>query len=205
MIKTIGTHHLMKREEILAEIDRFNPDLVLIEFCNGRVSVIENPSLSKRNISLLGLIAFVVKKKAKKENLEYGGDMINAYRISKERGIPVGLIDRPLVETQVFFKSIPLKEKLILLNELRKLSSKKVTMDKVVIEATNLGDEKLKEFLDKFKETLPNLHYYLIQSRDKYMISKIKSYLYDYPEKNILCFVGKGHLDTINKSLVEKE
>lgn len=197
-IKIIGTHHLMKEEEIRKEIDSFNPEIILIELCNGRISVKENPHLQKKEFSLLGLISSSIHKKAKSEKLEYGSDMYSAYKIAKEKNIPIGLIDRPLVETQILFKAIPMKEKYIMFKEVMKFNSKKVKMEDTINQAMS-GD--INKMIDELKNQIPNFHYFIVSSRDEYMIAKIKSYLYDYPDKKILCFVGKGHLEKINNSL----
>jgi len=198
-IKIIGTHHFVEESVIRKEIEEFNPDIVLLELCNGRVTLIEHPELEQKpKLSLLGMIAKAVKKKAEKEGREYGSDLKSAYKISKEKQIPVGLIDRPIVETKVLFTAIPFKEKLILLNELRRFKSNKIKVQDILNEIENT---ETKDILSKIKTRCPNLFYYLISSRDEYMISKIKAYLYDNPNKNILIFVGDGHRETIERSL----
>ena len=199
IVRIIGTHHFIEEEQIRNEIESFNPRIVLLELCNGRVTLINNPELQqKQKFSLLGMISNSVKKKAKKEGKEYGSDLKSAYLISKEKDIPVGLIDRPIVETSVLFKAIPLKEKIVLINELRKFSSKKIKIQDIINEVENTKTE---DILKKIKSKCPELFYYLISSRDEYMINKIKAYLYDNPNKRILIFVGEGHRNTIEKAL----
>lgn len=198
-IKIIGTHHFQKEEEIRSHIDSFNPEIILLELCNGRITLINNPHLKqKERLSLLGLIVKSVKKKAQKEGREYGSDLISAYKIAKEKNIKVGLIDRPLVETKVFFKAIPLREKIILLNELRKFSSKDIQIQDILSKVENT---KIEGILKQLKQKCPELFYYLVSSRDEYMINKIKGYLYDNKESRILIFVGRGHEQIIKKKL----
>lgn len=198
MLKLIGTHHLMKEEEIRQIIEQENPDIVLTELCNGRISMINNPEKFKEKFSLLGLIAKSIRKKAKSEDQVYGNDMISAYKIAKEKNIKVGLIDRPMVETSVLFKAIPLKEKVYMVKQLIKFNSKKVNVSHILSE---LNDEGVNEIINQFKKDCPNLHYYLISSRDEYMINKIKAILYDNPDKKIIGFVGKGHLKFLEGKL----
>jgi pheromone shutdown protein TraB len=198
-IKVIGTHHFQEEKEIREHIDSFNPDIILLELCNGRITLINNPNLKqKEKFSILGLISKSIKKKAEKEGKEYGSDLKSAYKIAREKNIPVGLIDRPLVETNLFFKAIPLREKIILLNELRKFSSKDIQIQDILNEVESTKTE---DILKQVKGKCPELFYYLISSRDEYMINKIKGYLYDNPSKKILIFVGKGHEETIKKNL----
>ncbi len=198
-IKIIGTHHFIKEEEIRKHIDSFNPDIILLELCNGRITLINNPDMEqKEKFSLLGSIVKSIKKKAKEEGEEYGSDLKSAYKIAIEKEIKVGLIDRPLVETKVFFKAIPFKEKLMLLNELRKFSSKNIQIQDILNEVENT---ETRDILKQVKQKAPELFYYLVSSRDEYMINKIKGYLYDYPDKKILIFVGKGHEEKIKKEL----
>jgi len=200
----IGTNHFQPKEEIEKIIEKNNPDIVLVELCNGRITLLEHPELAaqQKGFSLLSLISKTIKNKAKEGNKEYGSDMNSAYRFSKLKKIPVGLIDRPIVETNVLMKAIPWKEKWILLKEARKL--KKTNLDKVVEEAENMDVDYL---LKELKTKVPNLHYFLIISREEYMVAKIKSYLYDHPGKKILCFVGKGHEEELKKrlNLIEKK
>ena len=198
MIRIIGTHHFMKREEIEKEIDNYKPDIILLELCKGRIFLIDNPTKEVKNYSLLGLIARAVKKKGTTGNVEYGNDMVSAYKIAKERNIKVGLIDRPIVETQILFKAIPLKEKIKLFKQLLKFSSKKTKVEGIINEVNNNA---VQDIVDKLKIELPNLHYFLIKSRDEYIIAKTKGYIYDYTNKKIIAFVGKGHLKTLEESL----
>ena len=198
-VNIIGTHHFVEEKVIRKEIEDFNPDIVLLELCNGRVTIIEHPELEQKpKFSLLGLIVKAIKKKAAKEGRQYGSDLISAYKISKEKQIPIGLIDRPIVETKVLFTAIPFKEKLTIINELRKFSSKKIQIDDILNELENTETE---EIINKIKTKCPELFYYLISSRDEYMTNKIKAYLYDHPDKRILIFVGEGHRKTIENNL----
>lgn len=198
-VRIVGTHHLLKEEIIRKEIESFNPEIVLIELCNGRITLIEHPELQKKTkLSLLGLISKAITKKAEAGGIKYGRDLISAYKISKEKGIQVGLIDKPIVETNILFKSIPLKEKIQLLTELKKFSSNKIKIQDVINEVES---NDTKEVIKLLKNKCPSLHYFLITSRDEYMINKIKAYLYDHPEKRILIFIGDGHRKTIEDSL----
>jgi pheromone shutdown protein TraB len=199
MIKLIGTHHLEEKETIRKHIEDYNPDVILVELCNGRITMIEHPELAVKRFSLLQVLVNLVKKKAEEGGKSYGNDMISAYKIAREKEIPVGLIDRPLIETQVFFKAIPFSEKVTLIKEMFKFSSKKITTDKI-IESVN-DDDSMKKVIAMFKDKLPNLYYYLVTARDEYMLAKIKAYLYDFPDKKILCFVGKGHLEYLKEKL----
>ena len=198
-IKIIGTHHFQEEKEIREHVDSFNPDIILIELCNGRITLINNPNLKqKEKFSLLGLMVKSVKKKAEKEGREYGSDLKSAYKIAREKEIKVGLIDRPIVETNILFKAIPLREKILLLNELRKFSSKDIKIQDILKEVENT---ETKDILKQIKQKCPELFYYLVSSRDEYMVNKIKGYLYDNNESRILIFVGKGHEEKIKKSL----
>lgn len=198
MIKLIGTHHLMKEEDIRKEIELFNPEIVLVELCNGRIYLIEHPEQQNKKFSLLGLIANAIRKKVSKEGLTYGNDMISAYKIAKEKGINIGLIDRPMVETQVLFKAIPLKEKWYMLKQLMKFNSNKIKTSDIINE---VNDANVQDILNKFSKECPNLFYYLVSSRDEYMINKIKAILFDNPNKKILGFVGKGHLKFLEDNI----
>jgi len=199
MIKIIGTHHFIKEAEIKKHIEDFNPDIVGIELCKQRIYTIEHPGEEKPKFSLLGVIAKAIKKKGEKEGVNYGGDMIAAHKIAKQRNLQIELIDRPIVETQALFKAIPMKEKIEFIKQLIKFSSKKIQIQDILNEVNS--DEKIKEVLEKLKEVCPVTLYFLINSRDEYMINKIKSIILDNPEKRILIFVGKGHQKKIEEKL----
>ena len=66
-IKIIGTHHFQDKKDIEEHIDSFNPDIILIELCNGRISMMNNPEQKqKQKFSILGLISKSVNKKRNK-------------------------------------------------------------------------------------------------------------------------------------------
>jgi len=198
-IKIIGTHHFMKETEIKKYIEDFNPDIVGIELCKQRIYTLEHPGEEKPKFSLLGVIAKAVKKKGEKEGVNYGGDMNAAYKISKQKEIKVELIDRPIVETQALFKAIPLSEKVEFLKQLIKFNSKKIKIEDLLNEVNS--DEKVQEVLSKLRDLCPVTLYFLINSRDEYMINKIKSIMFDNPNKKILIFIGKGHQKKIEENI----
>ncbi len=199
LVKIIGTHHFMKEREIKKYIEDFNPDIVGIELCKQRVYSIEHPDEQKADFSLLGIIAKAVRRKGKKEGITYGGDMIAAHKIAKQKNLQIELIDRPIIETQALFKSIPFLEKMQFIKQLIKFNSKKIKIQDIINEVDS--NEKTKEILEKLKEMCPITFYFLINSRDEYMTNKIKSIMFDNPEKKILIIVGKGHKNKLEKKI----
>lgn len=193
--KLIGTDHLMKAEEIIKIIKENNPDIIGVELCETRLNMmVLNPEAPKQeNNTLIGKISQSIKKKAEEENLSYGSDMISASKYALENKIPLSLLDRDVIEISNSMSKIPQEEQLGFMNELAKFQEKSLKE-----QAENIDEIKV---LEELKTKYPIAYEILIVSRDLHIAYRIQRLLIKFPDKKILCFLGKGHIKQINKLL----
>ena len=194
MITIIGTNHLMKKEEIIGIIESERPDIIGIELCKIREYIYLNNIKAKENekdTSLLGKISEAIKKKAKEENVEYGSDMFTALQYSIDNKIPYVLVDQNIQEIQQLFQKIPVKEAQGFMEEIAKFEKQ------TIAESTIPEDE----FLKKMKEQYPISYEILITLREKHIAIEVLKTILKNPDKKILIFLGKGHLESIKRIL----
>lgn len=196
-VKLIGTNHIMTSEEIIKIIEENKPEVIGIELCKIREYIYINKIETKEeeDKSLLGKISNAIKKKAKEENVEYGSDMYTALQYSIDNKVPYVLVDKSIEEIQTLFQKIPQKEQEGFIKEITKFEKETI--------AENTVDEQ--EFLKNLKEEYPMSFEILINSREQHIVIQILKLKMKYPDKKILIFLGKGHINSITKLLEEEE
>lgn len=194
-LKIIGTDHLMKREKIIRIIESENPEIIGVELCEPRLNLLvlntQQPVL--QNESVLGKISQEIKKKAEEENLQYGSDMITASKYALENKIPLSLLDRSIVEINNSMQKIPKEEQQGFLSELAKFQEKTLKE-----QTENIDEDKV---IEELKTKYPMAYEILIVSRDLFIAYRIQRLLIKFPDKKILVFLGKCHVNSINKLL----
>ena len=194
MIKIIGTDHLMKAEEIIRIIKEENPSIIGVELCQTRFNQMVTSNIkTQENNSIIGKISKEIAKKASQENLQYGSDQITASKYALENKIPLSLLDRDIIDISHAMSKIPLEEQIGFMKELQKFQEKTLTQ-----QTKNINEE---EVIKELKEKYPMAYEILIISRDLFITYRIQRLLIKFPNKKILCFLGKGHLKQINKLL----
>ena len=196
-LRLIGTTHLTPSSEIERIIKLEKPDLIGIELCQTRVNVlILNPPIQeqKEDTSLIGKISKAIKNKAKEQKLNYGSDMISAYKLAEQYKIPSFLVDRDIIEIKNLLEKIPQNEMIGFMKEIAEFESKQ----NIEEELKNINEE---EVLNKLKTNYPVSYELLIVSRELYITNQILKQLINNPNKKILVFLGKGHIKGINKLL----
>jgi pheromone shutdown protein TraB len=187
MIKIIGTTHLMKKDFIEEIIKKENPDMIGVELCKTRFDIFSNPlEQREKDESLVGEISDELNKKAQEENLDYGSDMKTAMFYAINNKIPLLLLDKEINEIKKSMEEIPLKEQLILKEELIKF--KNDPLQKEIDES---------EIMKEIKNRIPITYHILVESRDNYIIDKIKVAELLNKRKKILIFLGKVHAKSI--------
>lgn len=195
MIKLIGTNHLMSKEEIEKIIREESPDIIGVELCEARAVAIFNEvtkeviEQKKTENSLLNKITNIIKEKAQTENLDYGSDMKTALRYASDNKINYVLVDMPILKIQELFSRIPKEEQIGFQKELVEFESKGI-IDKEVNE---------EEVLLNLKKRYPIAFEFLVNMRNLYIATQILKTMIKYPDKKFIVFLGKGHIDSINK------
>jgi len=202
MIKIIGTNHLMSKEKIYNIIKKEMPDVIGVELCPTRYSLLVRPKFygMKENIqanekpkdnTLIGKIADKINEKAKESNLEYGSDMINASIYAKENKIPLVLLDMDITRIKELMEKTPEKEKKGFLEELRKFE------DMTIKEVQKQED--VNGTLNELKTNYPISYEFLITMRELTLSNNILKTITKYPSKKILILLGEGHIKSMEK------
>ena len=190
--KIVGTNHLQSKESIIKEITDYQPDIICIELCKIREYIYLNKIEQKqdeKDESLLGKISQAIKKKATEEKVEYGSDMYTALQYAIDNKIPYVLVDKNIQEIQQLFQKIPSNEQQGFIKELNIFEKQTI--------AESTVDEK--EFLNKLKTNFPISYEILITLREQEIALNILKTMLNNPNKKIIVFVGKGHINGINK------
>lgn len=196
MIKLIGTTHLMKKAEIIDILDREKPEAIGVEMCQTRFDILISGQVQKSNqedTSIMGKISNAIKKKAEEEKIEYGSDMINASRYALEKKIPLVLVDRPIEQVNSLMQKIPENEQIGFMKELQDFQNKSIR------DSTKEVSEE--ETIKNLKTNYPIAYEFLIVSRELHIVKEILKAQAKYPDKKILVFLGKGHVNTISKEI----
>lgn len=199
MVKIIGTDHLMSKEAIEGIIKDENPDVIAVELCETRFELMVRPKLNnyidekpKEDNTLIGKISKVIKRKAEEEKLEYGSDQINACLYAKANDIPLEFVDLDIMKIKELMEKIPKNESEGFMKELSEFENQ--SMKEQVEKDVN---ETLKEMKEKF----PIAFEFLINMRNLVIINNLLKLERKYPNKKILCFLGKGHKEIVERAL----
>ena len=209
----LGTAHISKDsvEQIKKVIDKEKPDVIAIELCEGRLHKLTNQQTWKQmnifeviksgNVYLFLLnmyLANIQKKMGEKVGVMPGQEMLEAYKIAKQAGIPVILADR---DVQVTLKRAMLK--LSIIEKFRLMyyfflsffsSEGEITPEKIE-EMKN--QDLINKAMDEMIKQFPHLKEVLVDERDQFISGKIKQ----VTSGKVLTVVGAGHLKGIEKNL----
>ena len=208
----VGTAHIsqVSKELVRETIEAEKPDTVCVELDSGRMQSLKDPDRWKKTDlkevikkkQLATLIANLVlgsyqKRMGKQTGVKPGAELKEAVDISENAGIPIVLADRDI--------KITLKRAWACTRWYRKLSLLgglfASIFDKTEISEEEL--EKIKEqdtlsaMMQEFGKTFPEVKQVLIDERDQFLASKIKS----APGKKVVAVVGAGHMKGIAKTI----
>lgn len=199
MIKIIGTTHLLPKEEIYNLIEKENPDVIAVELCETRYTLMVIPLLNNliderpKDESLIGKISSKIKEKADKEGLQYGSDQINACLYAKENNLPLEFVDLDIMKTKYLMDLIPENEKNGFLLELQEFEKKTLKE-----QTQNIDEEKT---LIELKERFPVSFEFLVNMRNLVIINNILKLERKYPYKKVLVLLGKGHTKIVEDAI----
>ena len=211
-IVLVGTAHIsqVSKELVRKTIEAEKPDTVCVELDSGRMQSLKDPDRWKKTDlkevikkkQLATLIANLVlgsyqKRMGKQTGVKPGAELKEAVDVSESAGIPIVLADRDI--------KITLKRAWACTRWYRKLSLLgglfASIFDKTEISEEEL--EKIKEqdslsaMMQDFGRTFPEVKQVLIDERDQFLASKIKS----APGKKVVAVVGAGHMKGIARTI----
>ena len=206
----IGTAHVSKQSVLLVEeyIQSGEYDCVAVELCQPRFENLTKRSWwknmdiyqifrqKKATLLLVNLALSAYQKRlAEKVGIEAGQEMIRAIELSKEKDIRLEVIDRNITTTlQRVVTRVSFWQKLKIFSGLVAGIFVGEEVSEQQIEDLKKGDM-LQTVVEEFGESLPEFKEVLIDERDEFMVGKLIQ-LAQSPDgpKNILAFVGAGHL-----------
>ena len=191
MIKIIGTHHLMKKEEIEQIIREFNPDIIGVELCETRINSLINP-VEHTDDSMLGKIVKGLNDKSKKENLTYGSDMVTASKYALDNKIKLVPLDLDVRIIQFMFQIIPDNEKNGFLEELKILETTEEKLE------GNINNSNTDDYLKNFSEKYPITFMLTVKYRDLFIAFNLMKLINENKDKRIIIFLGKGHMKEVS-------
>jgi pheromone shutdown-related protein TraB len=208
----VGTAHIsqVSKELVRETIEAEKPDTVCVELDAGRMQSLKDPDRWKKTDlkevikkkQLATLIANLVlgsyqKRMGKQTGVKPGAELKEAVDVSENANIPIVLADRDI--------KITLKRAWACTRWYRKLSLLgglfASIFDKTEISEEEL--EKIKEqdtlsaMMQEFGKTFPEVKQVLINERDQFLASKIKS----APGKKVVAVVGAGHMKGIARTI----
>ena len=211
-IVLVGTAHIsqVSKELVRKNNKKEKPDTVCVELDAGRMQSLKDPDRWKKTDlkevikkkQLATLIANLVlgsyqKRMGKQTGVKPGAELKEAVDVSESAGIPIVLADRDI--------KITLKRAWACTRWYRKLSLLgglfASIFDKTEISEEEL--EKIKEqdslsaMMQEFGKTFPEVKQVLIDERDQFLASKIKS----AAGKKVVAVVGAGHMKGIAKTI----
>ena len=210
----LGTAHISQSsvDEVGQAIEELKPDAICVELCQTRYNNLSAESKWKELdiikvikekksgflFSSLLLSAFQ-KKMGKQLDIQVGAEMIYAAKISKEKNIPLYLVDREVnITIQRTWRSLSFWAKIKLTSQLflGLFFTPQIKAEDV---------EKMKEkdlltgMIEELAQSFPKLKQVLIDERDEYLAGKI----FDTKGKTILAVVGIGHQAGILKKITK--
>ena len=196
MIKLVGTTHLDSNETIEKIILECKPDVIGVELCETRFNIFLNgqvQQVQEEPKTILGKISHAIKKKADEEKVNYGSDMISAAQYALENKIPLVLVDRDVREVNDLMQKIPESEQIGFMKELQAFQEKSLKDS-----TANIDENKV---IYNLKTNYPVAYEFLIASRESYILNQLLKCMIHYPDKQILVFLGKGHVASLEKAI----
>ncbi|MBL0700422.1 MAG: TraB/GumN family protein [Desulfosarcina sp.] len=210
----IGTAHVSKESAELVQsvINEEKPDTVCVELCESRYQAIRQKKKwlemdiikvikEKKAFLLLSnlLLASFQRRIAAKLEVKPGEEMLRAIETGESVGAEIYLADRDIrITLSRTWRIMGLWQKIKLLFQMVISLGQVDDIDKEEIERMKQEDI-LETILSEVGESMPVLKKILIDERDLYLTSRIKS----APGKKIVAVVGAGHVPGIKNHFHE--
>ncbi len=218
-ISIIGTSHVSKESKKIIEkvIKEKEPELICIELDVNRLRALlsnKKPGWKDylnliKKVGLFGFLFYIISFEAqqhlgKRTGLKPGTDMLTAYKIGREKKIPIALIDIPIEITMKKISRIPTLTKIKLIFKLILGSFKKENKKLINFDIKKIPSEKaIQKILKYFKKEAYIFYKILIEDRNEYMVKKIQKLRERHPG-NIIVIVGAGHVEGIYQKLSQE-
>lgn len=214
-IYVVGTAHVSAKSAELVEsvVREVQPDSVAVELCAPRYRALKNPEewkntdivqVVKQGKSYLLLAQLLLsgfqKKIGQKLGVKPGLEMLKAIEVAEELGAETVLADREVsITLRRTWGALGFWGGMKLLATLLAESfTPSQDLSEEEIERLKTSDV-LEEAMQEFAKALPTVRESLIDERDKYLASKIRS----APGNKVVAVVGAGHVPGISRYIEE--
>ena len=215
-LRLLGTAHISKTsaEAARAAVTEFDPDIVAVELCKGRLDALTQPD--KFDNETLGkvlregkaplvlfqsLLAIEQRKMGIEEGEMPGTDLLAAIQAAAEADKEVALVDRDIQTTlRRAWRKMRFSEKRKILMAVlfeEEDGDEDVSVDDL-LENTDL----ITQLMDELREVAPAAGEVLIDERDEFLAASIQRLR---TRGKVLAVIGAGHLEGVAKHLEENK
>jgi pheromone shutdown-related protein TraB len=215
-LRLLGTAHISKTsaEAARAAVTEFDPDIVAVELCKGRLDALTQPD--KFDNETLGkvlregkaplvlfqsLLAIEQRKMGMEEGEMPGTDLLAAIQAAAEADKEVALVDRDIQTTlRRAWRKMRFSEKRKILMAVlfeEEDGDEDVSVDDL-LENTDL----ITQLMDELREVAPAAGEVLIDERDEFLAASIQRLR---TRGKVLAVIGAGHLEGVAKHLEENK
>ncbi len=206
----IGTSHIARQslDEVRLVIEQEQPEIVALELDRKRVHSLLDKKKSKpsiKDIKRIGIKGFlfsliggwVEKKLGEKVGVSPGSDMMEAFKLAKEKKLKIFLIDQDIeITLKRFSKTLTWKEKWNFIVDLIKglvFRKQEIGFDLEKVPSKVI----IKKLIQKVRKRYPNIYKVLIQERNEVMARNLVEIMQRFPNSKIVAIVGAGHEEDI--------
>jgi pheromone shutdown-related protein TraB len=212
----VGTAHISRKSEELVKeaVEKYSPDAVGVELDMSRLlqlrsgerwretNVMKIIKSGQAYLFLINLLLANLQKKIGEDiGIKAGSDMLAAVNAAQEQGRAIVLLDRDIkVTMKRAIAKAGIREKLKLFYSivLMLFGAGKELIEEEKIESLKKKDV-MTALMEEFSRELPSLKSVLVDERDLYIADRIQR----CKCKRILAVVGAGHLDGIERNILE--
>ena len=216
----LGTSHIAQQSlrEVEQTIKETNPAVIALELDTARLHALlskKKRRIRLRDIRKIGFKGFLFsvigawaeKKLGERTGVKPGAEMIKAYKLAKERKIPIALIDQEIEYTlHRFSETLTWKEKWNFLVDILKalvLRKKELPFDLRTVPDAKV----IKKLTKQMKQRYPNVYKVLVEERNSIMAGRLAQLML-HQEDTVLGIIGAGHekeiVELIKKKLQQK-
>ena len=201
------TESVVKARKIVLEV---RPDVVAVELDRTRYHMLLNPDPAQEEAAsvpsgdvvqnMLNQISNLEKSLGSMTGSVTGTEMLAAIEAGKEVGAKIALVDRPIEATAQAMMRIPLDEIYKFTGVIPGASDELGESDADEIMSMLKEEGAVEDLMKDFRTEFPSLARVLIDERDDYIATAIKSIMGDV-EGKIVVVLGAGHIDGVKASL----
>ncbi len=213
-LRLLGTAHISKTsaEAARKEVTEFDPDIVAVELCKGRLDALTQPD--KFDNETLGkvlregkaplvlfqsMLAIEQRKMGMEEGEMPGTDLLAAIQAAAEAGKEVALVDRDIQTTlRRAWRKMRFREKRKILMTV--LFEEEDGEDDVSVDELLENTDLITQLMDELREVAPAAGEVLIDERDEFLATSIQRIR---PRGKVLAVIGAGHLEGVANHLRE--